>query len=388
VNWSCAAAALLVFSLLGGEARAYFACSTSASQDRRRAQAPIREAFEAKRFGDVDRYFSNVLAGVAAGKTNDADAYFDFYLFEADHPAREALHAAWVKAYPKSEAAYLAQAIYFATRGWNARGSDSAGKTSSTQFASMGDWVDRAMQSLQAAERLSKHPTLEWAAKIDLLKAFRGRDEAATLYRQAITTYPSTVVVRVTYVVGRAARWGGGVRESEQVVEEARQLPESDRRYVESTALWGLATDAETAKDFDQAIALYERQIALCPAWTGSAKRLMVLYHWKRNLPKVIDVANRILAELPTDGETYSYRAFAYGNSGKMAEAFADYKRATELGYAKAFVDLAGFYQMGIGGAPRDLAKALELYTTASEKGIAEGKQGAERVRDLMKRNP
>jgi tetratricopeptide (TPR) repeat protein len=208
------------------------------------------------------------------------------------------------------------------------------------------------------------------------------------MYQAAIRSHPSTVNLRVSYLVGRAARWGGSAAEIQQVVADAKNLPEGDRRYIEAEANAQMAIDAQNYEGIAAAVPLNERALALCPAYTGSARRLVYAYAGKRHPAKVLQLSNRILEQQPTDGEAYAYRAWAYGNDGKFNEAFADYQRATQLGYAKAYLELAGFYQMGIGGAPRDLQKALELCTAAEDKGVDGGKACADRMRGLMKRNP
>lgn len=383
------AAALLAAFLFAPSALAYVECeSIAAFNERIRIRAPIGEALAAKRFAEVDRHFSRNLADMAAGKITDMDVAFEFGLFSTDRPDREALHAGWIKAFPKSEAAYLAQARYFTYRGWQARGSNVVGKTSASQFASMEEWFQRAWKSLDAAEQLSKHPTPEWAARIEILRTAGGREAARSLYEKALASYPTTVMVRQRYLSGQAMRWGGSERQVLQVVAEAKGLPEPDRRYLEAEALHDLAIDADNfRKDTDAATRHYERMFSLCPAFVRPAHRLARLYMDKRELAMSIDVSTRIIAQVPSDGEAYWARGWALGMGSKVNEAFGDLQRAAQLGYARAYVDLGGMYQVGA-GTPRDLKKALEMCTAGYERGEAEGKVCADRVRALMQRNP
>ena len=379
-------AAVLAASLIPAFASAYVGCDNAAEmRNRIRARAPAAEAFTAKRFAEVEKYYAKVLADMQAGKITDSDADLQFALFETDKVAHEALHAQWIKAFPKSEAAYLARAYYFQHRGWKSRGSDLARDTSESQFAGMSEWFGRAFDSLDSAERLSRNPLLEWGSRIEMLKAIGRRGDADALYREAITRYPSTVRVRAVYAVARSVRWGGSVAEEERIAEDARGLPEADHRYIVATVQVELGCDCATS-DRAQALSYYEHAVAACPAFYDAGSHLIDLYAEKNNLAGIIAAADRLIAQYPADGELYSQRARAYFNSRKMEQGFADYQRAAQFGHARSYMNLGIMYQLGA-GTPRDWDKALEMYTTAYEKGIPEGKAEADRLRSLMKRN-
>ena len=379
-------AAVLATCLIPTCACAYVGCDNAAEmRSRIRARAPAAEAFTAKRFAEVEKFYAKVLADMQAGKITDSDANLQFALFETDKVAHEALHAQWIRTFPKSEAAYLAQAYYFEHRGWKSRGSDFAKDTSASQFAGMSEWFRRAFDSLDSAERLSRNPLLEWGSRVEMLKATGGRGDADALYREAITRYPSTVRVRAVYAVARSLRWGGSVAEEERIATDARDLPEADRKYVVATVQVELGCDCATS-DRARALSFYQHAVAACPAFYDAGAHLIHLYAEKGDLAGIIASADRLIAQYPADGEIYAQRARAYFNSRKMEQGFADYQRAAQFGHAPSYMNLGVMYQLGA-GTPRDWDKALEMYTTAYEKGIPEGKAEADRLRSLMKRS-
>lgn len=349
----------------------------------RKAQDERRKALVAGGFKELDAHFSSVLAAHDAGRVSDAEVAYEFGMFSTARAANEPLHESWVKAHPKSRAARLARAYYYAARGWAARGTELAGKTSDIQFTAMAHAFDRAMADLDAAESLAKRPTPEWAARIGILRAggVRGDDPSTTIYRKAISKYPDTFAVRTSYADASAPQWGGSFERLTRIREEANSLPPDDRRYVQSRVDITIGDAYAFRKEDAKAAQSYERAMSACAGFSDAAHRAMRIYAGMKNFPALVSAAGRAIEHNPDNGWALSMRGWAYLSMNKLHDAFRDYEKAAKLGLPSAFEHLAWFYEGGRGGAPQDFRKAIDLYMIAHEKGVSGAKEKADKVR-------
>jgi tetratricopeptide (TPR) repeat protein len=374
---------LLVISLaLAPAAHAYPFCDSAAKAIETGDGLDVwRKTMREKRFADLDRHFSGLLADFEAGKISDAELDFSFGMFASARAANEPLHDEWVNAFPKSRAAHLAQAYHFAARGWAARGSDFANKTSETQFAVMSSAFARAAKAFDAAEALAKKPTLERAKRIDMLKAVGSRAERDAIYRSTLKLHPGSLAVRYEYLEAVTPRWGGSLEQMRRVGEEARSLPADDRRFIENLVLYHTGSDYYIRDDYKQAAEYFERAMPMCPGMAGSADGAMYLYTTQmKDYPRAIVAAGRYIDRYPRAARGYMFRANAYEHSRMYKEAFGDYERGAQLGDPKGLESMARFYAMGQGVTP-DFRKAIDLFMAAHEKGVAGAKEKADQVR-------
>lgn len=376
-------ALLLVISLaLAPAAHAYTFCDSAAKAiEAGDAQSGWAKTMKERRFAEVDRHFNGFLAEFEAGKISDAEVVFSFDLFGYARAANEPLHEEWVKAFPKSRAAHLAQARYFAARGWAARGDDFAGKTSETQWALMSAAFARANKALDTAEALAKTPTPEWAQRIGLLSSSGSRQEAASIYSKTLKNHPRSLAVRHAYLMSVTPQWGGSLDQMRRVGEDAKSLSADDHRYVESQVLFHIGAHYARNEDFKQAAEYFERSMPMCPGIALGADGSMYVHANKlKDYPRAIVAAGRYIERYPRATRGYMFRAYSYELSGKHKEAFGDYERAAQLGDPKGLESMARFYAMGQGVAP-DFRKAIDLFMAAHEKGVPGAKEKADQVR-------
>lgn len=348
-----------------------------------KAQHGWRKAMVERRFKELDAHFSSVLAAHDAGRVSDAEVAYEFGMFSSVRPADEPLHESWIKAHPKSRAARLARAYYFVARGWAARGTELAGKTSDIQFTAMAHAFDRAMADLDAAESLAKKPTPEWAERINILMTAGGRgDELSTaIYRKAIKKYPDTFAVRTSYANASTPQWGGSFERLARIREEASSLPPDDRRYVQSRVDISIGDAYAFRKEDAKAAQSYERAMSACKGFSDAAYKAMQIHAGTKNFPGLVSAAGHAIVRDPDSGWALSMRGWAYLSMNKLHDAFRDYEKAAKLGFPGAFEHLAWFYEGGRGGAPQDFRKAIDLYMIAHDKGVAGAKAKAEKVR-------
>lgn len=341
-----------------------------------------RDHLAAGRYEPLEKRFGAVLAAHEAGRITDAEVATAFAAFEVSDARLEARLSEWVKAYPKSRAARLAQANYWTQRAWAARGTELSGKTSHIQFAAMQQAFRKAEKDLEAAEAMASKPTPEWALRIAILQHFSSRaNEAGDLYRRALARHPDTISVRIAYAYASQPQWGGSFERIAAIARDVDGLAEAPLRYA-AARIGRIAADAHYFhKDVETATELYERAARLCPAEAGAASQLVEIYSSRQDFPALIATTTRLLEVYPDNGWTLGRRGWAYLRTQRFNEAFADFTRASQLGNAQAFESLAWLHEWGRGGAKQDYRKAIELYEIAHNKGVAGARQKADNIR-------
>jgi tetratricopeptide (TPR) repeat protein len=328
----------------------------------------------------VDKQLNAVLEAYRAGRSSDVEAWWIFEFFRGSNPSGEPLMSEWVAKHPKSEAAHLAQAYYYAGMGWNARGTKFAAETSRNQMEAMASYFRKAMQSIDAAEKLSRKPSLEWALRIEIMKS-AGDPEIQAVYRRALEKYPDGMVVPQAYLLAATPRWGGSEKLMQQAMKDITALGDGQRRYLQSRVDAELAVDAWSRnKDSAGAIRLNERALASCAATLDAAKNLRWFYGQAQNWEGVVKAASVGVTYDPADAEALANRGWGYDRLNKVAEARADLERAVQLNNVWSMERLAAMHEHGRGG-PRDLAKAHELYLRAHDRGSASAKVAADRTK-------
>ena len=373
--------------LLAGASAPGFANIHCDSPERSReffkALEPQRKALADGNVRELDTYFSSLLAQYAQGKVGDVDVEAAFGIFFTSKAGNEPIHAAWVKAYPASEAAHLAQAQYYIRRAWAARGNAFRDKTSDIQMAAMDQGFEKAWKALDAAEAPAKRPALEWAYRIGVLGAYGSRrgDAMGEIYRRTLKTDPAAVIARVYYLNASSPRWGGSLERLAKIAEEAKTLDGPERRYVEYKANFEIGDDYRLREDDKRAVEYFERAMPLCPAMADASAGAMRIYVSAKNWPALVAASTRYIAAAPGEGWGWATRAYAYGMLNDLEKSFKDYEHAMQLGYAHAYEGLAWFYEAGQGGVRRDFAKAIDLHMAAHEKGVAGAKDRADKLR-------
>ena len=382
IGRALALAAVALLSAGSRQALAYFQCdSVEKSHAAFEALVPLKRALEQKDAAQLEGHFGKVLADYAHGKLTDAEADYGFRIFRVDRAENEPFHEAWIKAFPKSEAAFLAQANYYLTRAWAARGNDFASKTARSQFAAMEQAGAKAANALDSAAKLSKRPTLEAVVMLETVQLIGDQGSAAAIYHEALKRDPQAVRLRIRYIDEVQPRWGGSVEAIADVARGAKNLNEADRRYVEYWATYNVASDYALHKEDARAAELLERAMPMCPGLAAAARLGIDVYTRTKNYQSLVRAATFYVGANPSEGYGWYARAWANEHLPDHAAAFKDYQRAAQLDYAQAFEALAWFYEGGRGGAPIDHRKAYELYMTAYEKGSTTAKEKAEKVR-------
>ena len=370
--------------LAAANAFGYGPCDSAARFDGMyEARRPWGVALNEKRFDEVEQHFSGVLKAVQSGAMSDQEATTLFGVFAVASPAREPLHREWINRYPKSEAAYLAGAVYYLDRAHSARGSKFAEETSDEQFEVMGEFLVKANGLLDEAERLSKRPAMEIGQRIGIMTNTGNSQRTTQLYRKAIKDDPQTLLVRARYAWASNPKWGGSVEQLSSIVGDAKNLPEADQRYVRYFVQYELASSLETQKDEKRAAEAFENTYMLCPGLEGAINAALRLREKSKEYALMLPIAEEYVKRYPARGKGYVSRGWALYHTGKVKESFADYEKAADLGYGRGYSGLAWYYETGTVVA-KDPKRAVELYLAASAQGVSDAKGKAAALKAKM----
>jgi tetratricopeptide (TPR) repeat protein len=377
------AAWLVPLVLWTGGAGAFEFCDVPGKREEFQASLePWKKRLREKRTDELEKQFGGLLKEHAAGKLNDQILQRWFEIFTCGDASCEPKIMEWLQKYPQSEAARLALAIYYMHQGQVARGSAFADKTSPAQFAAMAEWFAKSVAALDSADRVSKKPTLSAAVRIELTRNGRTFGPRPTeIYRKTTRDYPDSLQVRLEYVWASAPKWGGSLEQLASIVEDAKKaLSAADARYIEYHVLQEVGGALEQSKRDQEAIEVYRRSIALCPGLDNSLTRMIRVQERLKDFPAIVASTSQYIERYPRDGWGYTMRGWALQEQRKDKEALADYEKATQLGYGRAFLYLGWFHEAGR-ATPVDFRRAFDLYMIAAGHGIEDARERAEKIR-------
>jgi TPR repeat protein len=343
-----------------------------------------------KNFEGAEGYFGKLLADQQAGRISDARLFRAFTRFECRDPSCGPLMTEWTRLYPKSAAAHLALASHHAAVGFAARGSEYANKTSEAQFMAMRDAFRSALLELDIADKYSTKPTLSASMRIWLAAADHDmRPRPTDIYKTTITRFPDTLVVRIRYIHASAPKWGGSMAQLESIIDDAKTLPSADRRYIEYLVLQEMGSAHHCAEcgmpDDAQALRYYQKSVALCPGLDRTLQLLIELQDKRHDYEAMRAAATDYIARHPANGWAYAMRAASYDRTNRFAEARADYEKAAQFGYPKAYLNIGWYHESGR-GVPRDYRKALEFYQIAESNRVDDARQYVDRTRKAIEK--
>lgn len=333
-------------------------------------------------------------------------AYRDFY--DTD-PALELRHAEWIKAYPHSYAAYLAEAIYFIHIGREARGNKYADETSDQQFAAMEAVNSKAFIDLQESLKLDDRPILSYVQLIDLDRhenadssanatSYLDRLSASFFHKKnlsaeslnaardyldrSISIAPENFIARRKYMTILETRWGHSTSEMKAFFKESRSagLTPAKLRVLAALVAWDQAWNEERRDDIQASGKSYAAAVAL----VGDDGDLM-----EQNMfALLLSDAGHIHEELrqydlakgyyqksvesnPGSANAWSNLGICQVHTGDMEGAAVSYRKAAEMGEPIAQNEWGKFLWNGT-AVKADHAAAIGYFEKSASQGIAD----------------
>jgi tetratricopeptide (TPR) repeat protein len=320
----------------------------------------------------------------------------------------------WVLKYPASYVARTARGTFHVWQGLDARGTASIADTPEENLETMRAYFDLGWKDLERSLRLSPKPYLSRYAMLAVEKTAGSATGAREHYQEAVKLAPQSIDLRLARMASLEPRWGGSYPEMEAFLAQARAELKDPTAVARLAARIpaNRAQERRQAKDYVQALKLYDEAIALYPAAGTLCNRSYVLGQLDREREAFADVKlalskvrdNRycleravyLAAKIPENDEAiqvltlvtevdrssvyaFTQRGWRYRQVGKLDLALQDYVVAAKLGDAWAQLQ-AGKAYWGGHGVKEDREEALVWLRKAAAQGNADAKLSLEQA--------
>ncbi len=324
----------------------------------------------------------------------------------------------WVGKYPASYAALVARGSYYYAQGLDARGTAFIKDTPDENVEAMRVYMRKARRDLERSLKLTQRPYLSRLLLMSVTRAAGGRRGAKAQYVEAAKLAPQSVELRLAYMTSLEPRWGGSFAEMEAFAAESRaQLKDSAAAARVAARIPAYrAHERQRAKDFTQALQLYDESIALYADARALCERSYVLSQLKRDaeafadvklaLSKVRDirycldravsaaarinaaddaigVLNLVIEVDPRSHHAYNQRGWKHQQQGRQELAFQDYLASAKLGDAWGQLQAGKFYWAGR-GTREDREEGLAWLRKSAEQGNADAKASLQQALDQV----
>jgi len=327
----------------------------------------------------------------------------------------------WVAKYPASYVALVARGSYYHAQGLDARGTAFMKDTPDENVAAMRFYLGKARRDLERSLKLTQKPYLSRMLLMSVTRTASGRRGVRAQYLEAAKLAPQSVEPRLAYMTSLEPRWGGNLKEMEAFAAESRaQLtnPEAAARVAARVPAYR-AHERQRARDFVQALQLYNESIALYPDARALCERSYVLSQLKRDaeafadtklaLSKVrdirycleravsaasrpdvaaedvVEVLSLVIEVDPRSQHAYNQRGWRHQQQGRLEPAFQDYLASAKLGDAWGQLQTGKLYWAGR-GTPENRDEALVWLRKSAEQGNPDAKLSLQQALEQLGR--
>lgn len=298
------------------------------------------EWLRSSQYATLNDYYAGLQRRYEAGTLTDAELYQEFHKLYADDPRNARFFDEWLREYPTSYVARVAQGAYYYRMAWAARGSAFLQDTSALQLFGMQYYLSRARPILLATLKLSPKPYLSTLYLLNVAMLEGTAAERQHWLAQGLAIDPHNSMLRIRYMTSLEPRWGGSLEEMRAFADR------SEREGMPARALAQMRLDlayevvyAAPQVPCAQRLAQWREVLkearaagfsAPADAVAGSARCDFDLHDRA--------TADRLLAQLVpaqiNDAWTLSQIAFVYINEQRMALAWGVVQKAARLGDA------------------------------------------------------
>lgn len=348
----------------------------------------------AGRFAELDARMSAVQADWRHGRIDDLALLAAFRPFGDDDPALAASYDAWVKVFPKSYVARLAQGEYDVHVGRGARGGKLGIDTPSSSFQAMDAANTRATQALRASLALDERPLLSYSLLIDMTRHHGDEDYARSLLAAGLKLDPHGYILRLRYMTTLETRWGGSAREMQSFLAECRAAGLDDAKLktleamVERDRGWVAdnASDPEGALQHDLAAVALAGDGRYLDKPTYSALFDTAGYEEERlkRMDRAAALFERSIAVLPDSGFAWRHLAYCQSKLGLATESAQAFHRGADLGDAYAQDEWGKLLWFGIAPVKLDRAAAIPWFEKSAATGLPDAVNNLAWARKLL----
>jgi tetratricopeptide (TPR) repeat protein len=363
---------------------------------------------KAAQYGALEARFSGLQRDYKNRKIDDLAlllAYRDFY---DTNPSLELRYAEWIKAYPRSYAAHLAEAIYYVHAGREARGNKYADETSDEQFAAMEVFNSKALADLEKSLTLDDRPILSYVQLIDL-----DRHNDTNIFADAISyvdrltmTFfhkhiqstdslnsprdyldrsnsidPGNFIARRKYMTILETRWGHSTSEMNAFFKESQSagLSSERLRVLEALVMQDRAWNEERHGDIQASRKNYVAAVELVGDGNLMEQNMYAnllsdtgfIHEKLRQYDVAKGYFQKSVESYPGDANAWSNLGVCQAHIGDMTSAAVSYKKAAEMGEPIAQNEWGKFLWYGT-AVKADHAAAISYFEKSASQGIAD----------------
>jgi Zn-dependent protease with chaperone function/tetratricopeptide (TPR) repeat protein len=326
----------------------------------------------------------------------------------------------WVGKHSSSYVALVARATYSYAQGLDARGGRFLKDTPDENVETMRFYLGKARRDLDRSLKLAQKPYMSRLLLMAVAGTSGSRRTVRTQYLEAVKLAPRSVELRLAYMTSLEPRWGGSLASMEAFVAESRaQLKDTDaaaRLAARIPAYRG--HEHQRAKEYTQALQLYDESIALHADAGTLCERSYVLSQLKRDAEALADVRlalskvrdNRYCLERATSAaarssatedvipvldlvievdprshHAYNQRGWRHHQQGRVDLAFQDYLASAQLGDAWGQLQAGKLYWAGR-GTRENRDEAVAWLRKSAEQGNPDAKLSLQQALDQMSR--
>lgn len=322
-------------------------------------------------FADLDQRANAAQSRYESGLSDDRALTTYAWSLASPIPALQEKFDAWVSAFPNSYAARYSRATYLLALAWAYRGDGYSHDTSAARFTEFSRLLRKSEEDLERSLQLTAKPVPSLAVMIRSAIARGDRALAEKLYEKAIALDRKAMEPRRSYMWGLQPKWGGSVAALDAFLAKARAdgLSEAGIHELEADYWTFMSNMAYMAGDVAKALELADRAVAAGPFADALIERAGVRNVRKEYALAIEDLSQAIARYPQSAGRVYRMRASAYQQTGRFAEAVADYRVAAERGDTWSQTRLGGAYGNGELRLKKDLAEAFRWYILAAVVG-------------------
>ena len=395
----CIALASLMLAGLAGEAGATARDApkpppfASAPAPADASASPIA-LLRAGRFAELDARMSAVQSDWRHGRIDELALLAAFRPFGDEDPALAAQYDAWVKAFPKSYVAHLAQGEYDVHVGREARGGEFAASTPSSRFEAMDAANTRATRALRASLALDERPLLSYSLLMDMTRHHGDDDYARSLLDTGLRLDPHGYILRLRYMSTLETRWGGSSRAMQSFLGECRAAKLEDAKLrtleamVERDRGWVAdnAGNVEEAQRHDLAAIELAGDGRFLDKATYSGLFDTAGYEEERlkRLDRAAALFVRSIAVLPESGFAWRHLGYCQAKLGLAVESAQAFHRGADLGDSYAQNEWGKLLWFGIAPVKIDRAAAIPWFEKAAASGLPDAVNNLAWARKLL----
>lgn len=177
------------------------------------------------KYDELDKELNQMQKDYESGVFNDITLMVIYSVFEDYTDAELAgQYNAWVKAYPKSYAARMARALYYASLAGVARGEKYMKDTTAEEVQGMELYVGHALKDSEAAIALAEKPILSYKKIVELSQMTGDDSRREAAWKAALAIDPENFIVRQIYLNGLQTKWGGSSAQMQAFMEDVKKL--------------------------------------------------------------------------------------------------------------------------------------------------------------------